>query len=307
MIARGAMLAALAAAACIANAQPAVTTEAAHTRDADGFSATRFAAGYLPAYRSPHDHWGVAAANDHYAQDGWSRDGQRLLGRYRALDAATGAGVAIDAGAARVADRTRFVADATWSFRPAPATGIELIGARDWVDTRRAIDDGITNDFVGASLEQGFGDRFTAIALAAHQRFADGNSRNHVRARVIYALVPEQGVSVQLRHRRYTADDTTVPRRYFNPARYQETQAVVALRRRIGARWIVNGHVGGGRETIDRADRKGTAAAELRLEGPLANGWHLGLRAQYLRSAGGIEGIDYWYSAFGATLTVPLQ
>lgn len=296
-------------AAATAGAQPAVTTELAHTRDADGFAATHFSAGYLPTYRSPQDLWGVTAGNDHFAQDDWSRDGQRLLGRYRRLDAQTGAGLAVDAGAARVADRTRFVADATWSMRLAPQTGVEVIGARDWVDTQRGIDDGITYDFIGASVEQGLGDRFTAIALAGHQRFSDGNARNHLRARLIFALVPEQGVSVQLRHRRFNADDTTVPRRYFNPARYEETQAVVALRRRVASLpgWTVAGHVGGGRETIDRTEHKPTTTAELRLEGPLANGWHLGLRAQYLRSAGGVEGIDYWYSLLGATLTVPLK
>jgi hypothetical protein len=309
MIGRCAALAALLAGASIAQAQSAVTTELTHTRDADRFAATRFAAGYLPTYRSPQDFWGISVGNDHYVQDNWSRDGQRLLGRARQLDAQTGAGISADVGAARAASRTTLVADATWSTRLAQSTGVEVIGARDWVDTQRGIDDGITYDFIGASLEQGLGDRFTAIGLAGHQRFSDGNSRNHLRARLIYALAPEHGVSVQLRHRRFTADDITVPRRYFNPGHYEETQLVLALRRRIAwwPGWSINGHVGAGRETLDRTDRKPTTAAELRLDGPFDDGSRVGLRAQYLRSAGGVEGVDYWYSLIGATLTVPLR
>jgi hypothetical protein len=301
--------AALLSSASISCAQPAVTTDLTLTRDADRFAATHVALGYLPTYRSPQDYWGTSIGNDHYAQDSWSRDGQRLLARVRQLDAQSGAGLSADVGIARVADKTTLVADATWSKRLAPATGIELIGARDWVDTQLGIDDGITYDFIGASLEQGLGDRFTAIGLAGHQRFSDGNARNHLRARLIFSLVPEQGLSLQLRHRRFTADDVTVPRRYFNPERYEETQFVLALRRRIQAwpGWTINGHVGGGQEIIDRTERKPTTTAELRLDGPLDNGWRLGLRAQYLRSAGGIEGVDYWYSLLGATLTIPLN
>jgi hypothetical protein len=301
-----ALLLAGASAVC---AQTAVTTGLTHTHDADGFSATRIEAGYLPSYRGPQDYWGVDAGNDHYSQDGWSRDGQQLLGRVRQLDPQTGAGLAVDAGAAHVASRTTFVADASWSARLAPRTGVELIGARDWVDTRLGIEDGITYDFVGASVEQGLGDRFTVIGLAGHQRFSDGNSRNHLRVRLIFALLPEQGVSIQIRHRRYNTDDTTVPRRYFNPERYEQTEAVIALRRRVATRpgWIVSGQVGGGRETIDRTEHKPTTTAELRLDGPFENGWRLDLHAQYLRSAGGVEGVDYWYSLAGVTLTIPLR
>lgn len=309
MIGRCAALAALLAVCGVARAQSAATAELTFTRDADSFAATRFAAGYLPAYRSPQDYWGVSVGSDHYAQNEWSRDGQRLLGRVRQLDAQSGAGLAADAGVARVANRTTFVADAAWSTRLTQSTGVELTGARDWIDTQRGIDDGITYHFIGASLEQGLGDHFTAIVLGGHQRFSDGNSRSHLRARLIYALLPEQGVSIQLRHRRFNADDISVPRRYFNPGRYEETQLVLALRRRIASwpGWAINGHVGGGRETIDRTERKPTASAELRLDGPLENGWRLGLRAQYLRSAGGAEGVDYWYSLLGATLTIPLR
>lgn len=301
-----ALLLAGASAAC---AQTAVSTGLTHTHDADGFSATRVEAGYLSSYRGPQDYWGIDAGNDHYSQDGWSRDGQRLLGRIRRLDPDTGAGLAVDAGAAHVAGRTRFVADASWSTRLASRTGVELIGARDWVDTRLGIEDGITYDFVGASLEQGLGQRFTVIGLVGHQHFSDGNSRNHLRARAIFALLPEQGLSFQVRYRRYDADDTTVPRRYFNPSRYEQTEAVLALRRRVASwpGWIVSGQVGGGRETIERTEHKPTTTAELRLDGPFANGWRLGLHAQYLRSAGGVEGIDYWYSLVGATLTIPLK
>ena len=105
-------------------------------------------------------------------------------------------GVRAEGGLVQVEGHTRVVGDATWSYRPRESTGVELILAGDLVGTQQALEEGIAYGLVGASVEQQFGQRFTGVAMAAWQPFTDGNSRTLLRARMIWSVLPEQGVSV---------------------------------------------------------------------------------------------------------------
>lgn len=291
-------------------AQPAPIVDLYASRDADGFSMQRAGAGALLRYENASDYWGAAAAHARYAQDGWSRTGQRLTGLYRHQVAPTGEGLVVEAGASTVAGHTAAVGELTYNRRVGASTGIELLAARDWVDTRLAIEDGIAATFAAASVEQSLGPRLSAIALAGRQHFSDGNDRDHLRGRLIFGLLPEHGLTLQLRHRRYRADDITVPRRYFNPERYEETLVALALRRRVATdagSWLVMASAGGGRERIDRSVRNSTSLFELRAEGPLAGDVQLRVRATHQRASGFASGPDYWFSQIGAMLIVPLH
>lgn len=291
-------------------AQPAPLAEAFASRDADGFSHYRIGAGALLRHDSAFDYWGVAAAHLRYGQDGWSRTGQRLTALIRDQVAATGEGLVADVGASTVAGHTTAVGEATYNRRVGASTAIELLAARDWVDTRPAIEDGIVATFAAASVEQALGSRLTAIVLAGRQHFSDGNDRDHLRARLIVGLAPEHGLTLQLRHRRYRADDTGVPRRYFNPERYEESLLALALRRRVTTEaggWMLMASAGAGRERIDRSVRNSTSLFELRADGPIGRAAHLRLFATHQRASGFESGPDYWYSQLGALLIVPLN
>jgi len=272
--------------------------------DTDGFHATRVRIGALYPFASYVDHLGAAVQTTHFSQGDWHRDANGVVALWRKQDAATLAGVNAEAGIVEVAGHTRAVADATWGFRPAPNTGVELIGAGDLVATRKAIDRGIAYGFLGASIEQTFAERFTAIGLAGYQPFTDGNERVHWRGRLIWLVAPDYGVNLQLRYRAYESRKSDVDGAYFNPDRYRQWQGAVGVRRRF-AGWTWTGSLGFGRETINGTDDHPVRVAEVRAEGPLTNRVRLALYALYSRSTGYVDAPDYAYRQIGMTLIYP--
>jgi hypothetical protein len=297
------LVAALACAlAWSAHAQsPAVLGNVDIASDTDGFHATRVRTGVLYPYASYVDHVGVALQDTRFSQGDWHRDAQGVVGIWRNQDRATLAGINAEAGVLQVAGHTRAIGDVTWGIRPATNTGVEVVAAGDIVATQKAIERGIAYGFVGASVEQTFAERFTAIGFAGYQPFTDGNDRAHLRARLIWSVAPEYGVNLQLRWRQYESGKRDVDRAYFNPDRYEQWQAAVAMRRRIGS-WVVSGSFGAGRETIDGSDRHPVRVAELRAEGALSATTRLAFYAVYSRSTGYVEAPDYAYRQAGITL-----
>jgi hypothetical protein len=272
--------------------------------DADGFNAARLRAGALFDYASELQHAGLALQNTHYSTDGWSTDAPAIIGVYRNQRRNTLEGVRAEGGLVQVEGHTRVVGDATWSHRPRETTGVELILAGDLVGTRQALLDGIAYVLAGASIEQQFGQRFTGIALVGWQPFTDGNSRTLLRARMIWSMLPEQGISAQLRWRQYSSSATDVGGAYFNPDRYRTWDGVFSMRRRVGA-WIVSGLAGGGQERVDGGSWQSTGVAEARAEGPLSRDMRLALTALYSNAAGFANSPNYWYGAVNLSLIVP--
>jgi hypothetical protein len=292
---------AFALAAAVHAQSPAALGDVDFASDTDGFRATRIRAGALYPYRSAFEHAGIAVQTTRFAQDDWHRQAGGVVGVWRDQDPATLAGIDALAGLTQVSGHTRAIGDVTWSLRPAANTGVELIGAGDVVGTRTAIERGIAYGFVGASIEQTFAERFTAIGLAAYQPFTDGNERVHLRGRLIFVVAPDAGVNVQLRWRQYESGRHDVDGAYFNPDRYRQWQAAVAVRRRV-AGWLVSGSFGAGRETIDAIDTHPVRVAELRAEGALTARTRLVLTALYSRTTGYVDAPDYAYRQVGVTL-----
>jgi hypothetical protein len=282
----------------------AALVQVGYEDDADEFNATRVRAGALLDYASELSHYGVALQGTHYSVDGWSSDAPALIGLYRNQRRDTLEGVHAEAGVVKVEGHTRFVGDATWSHRPRESTGFELIAAGDLVGTRQALEEGIAYGLAGASVEQQLGKRLTGIAMVAWQPFTDGNSRTLVRARAIWSLLPEEGVSAQARWRQYTSGDSDVPGAYFNPDRYRNWDAVLSVRRRVGA-WRVSGLAGGGQERIEHGSWQSTGVAELRAEGRISRDLHLACSANYSNAAGFGNSPNYWYGSVNVSVIVP--
>jgi hypothetical protein len=280
---------------------PAVLGNVDVASDTDGFHATRVRTGALYPYASYFDHLGVAVQTTRFAQDDWHRDAPGIVGLWRKQDPATLAGINAEAGLMQVAGHTRAIGDVTWGVRPAANTGVEVVAAGDIVATRKAIERGIAYGFVGASVEQTFAERVTAIGLAAYQPFTDGNDRVHLRGRLIWTVAPDYGVNLQLRWRQYESGKHDVEGAYFNPDRYRQWQGAIAMRRRFGS-WIVAGSLGAGRETIDGTDTHPVRVAEVRAEGALSERTRLVFYALYSRSTGYVDAPDYAYRQAGITL-----
>lgn len=278
--------------------------EASYEDDADGFNAAKIRAGALLDYASELSHYGLALQNTHYSIDGWSTDAPGVVGLYRNQRRDTLAGVRAEGGVVKVEGHTRAVGDVTWGFRPRERTGFELILAGDLVGTRQALEEGIAYGLAGASVEQQFGHRFTGVAMAAWQPFTDGNSRTLFRARMIWSVLPEQGLAAQLRWRQYSSGDSDVPGAYFNPDRYRTWDAVLSLRRRVGD-WRVYGLAGAGQERIENGSWQSTGVAEVRAEGPVGRDMHMVCRANYSNAAGFGTSPNYWYGSVNVSLIVP--
>jgi len=288
-----------------AYAQRAVIEEVSASGDADHFGVFHLRTGVLSGYDSPLRYYGAAVQVTRYAQGGWHGDAPAVLLLWRNQKRETLAGTMAEAGVVRVEGRTRVIGDATWSLRPNARTGIELLGASGLVETRRALQSAITHHFAAVSAERQAGERFTAVGLAGYQRFSDGNERIHLRARLIWMLIPAQGLSAQLRWRRFESRGSVSGVDYFNPARYGEWQAGLVMRKRR-ASWILSGTVAAGRESIDGNASRPTALAELRAEGTIAARAHIIVNASYNRSAGFGLAERYWYRTIGLSLRLPL-
>lgn len=272
--------------------------------DADDFDGLLMRGGLLWNYRSHLEYAGFAAQDTHYSQGRWSDDVAAVVGLYRKQDRVTLAGINAELGVADVSGHARPIGDVTWSVRPRETTGVELIAAGDVVGTKEAIERGITYGLFAGSVEQQFGSRLTGIALAGWQPFTDGNSRTQVRARLIYSLLPEEGLSFQFRWRQYWSSKRDVDGAYFNPEDYRNWDAGLSLRRRVGD-WTVYGLAGGGQERVDRQTWQGTAIGELRAEGPVSGRARLAISVSYNRAAGFSDAPDYWYGAANVSLIVP--
>lgn len=288
--------------AAMARAEPgALLGNIDFTTDSDGFHATRIRAGALSPYESYLDHAGVAVQHTWYSQAQWRREVTGVVGLWRKQDRTTLAGVNAEAGVVEVAGHTRLIGDVTWSVRPAPATGVELIAAADLVDTRPALDRGIAYGLLAMSAEQRLLERLTVIGFVGYQPFTDGNERIHGRARIVFDALPEYGVNLQLRWRGYESRQTDVGGAYFNPQRYRQWTGAVGFRNRH-AGWMWQGTLGAGRETIDNVNTQPVALAELRAEGPFNEKLRIAFTAIYNKSVGYVDAPDYSYRRLGVTL-----
>jgi len=275
--------------------------------DAEHFDALKLRTGALLDYTSPFDYAGLAIQTTRYSQSGWRRDAPAVLVLWRKQDRNTLAGTIAEAGVVRIGDRTRLIGDATWSLRPSPRTGIELLAAADLIETQRSLERATTYTFAGISGERLLTPRFTAIGLAGYQRFSDGNERVHLRGRLIWMLIPEHGLSAQLRLRQYDSKQLEVGEAYFNPGRYREWQAGLAMRKR-SAGWLWSGMLAAGREQVDGHAWQTTRLVEVRAEGTLGKQTRLVLHASYNRSAGFAVADDgYWHRVVGVMVIMPLR
>lgn len=261
--------------------------------DSEGFATRRLALGYLPAFTGRDAHTGVRVAAIRFSQAGWRRDAQQLSVIHRDVDPATTDGLQLEAGLSRQGGRALLTLDAGYRKALAEKRSLEVFISRDWVETRRALDQGVSVTFAGAALEQGLGDHVTMVGVAGYQDFSDGNHRTHGRAKLIVQPKLDLGLTLQARYRIYRGAGDTVARTYFNPPRYDETMLALGWRKRIEG-WMGSVTAGVGRQRVGDAARTATRLLEASIESPAHARHSLRFRAGYNRSAS-FGGPDYSY------------
>jgi hypothetical protein len=284
----------------------AALADIAVSSDTDGFRASRARAGALHPYANPWSYAGAVAQTTLYTQGDFRKQVDGIVGLYRDQRRDTLAGVEVEAGVARVTGHLRPIGDATWRLTPASGTAVDLTASADLVEAPKALDRGIGYTFIAAGMEQQFGSRLTATGLAGWQSFSDGNARPHLRARLIWLAVPEEGITLQLRYRQYSSRDADVGGAYFNPDTYRQWLAAAAIRKRH-AGWTFSATLGAGQEQAANAESRASYLAEARVETPIAGDVRLVLRASYNRAAGFIDSPGYAYRIAGATLVLPFR
>ena len=266
--------------------------EAFVANDSEGFTTRRVALDYLPAFSGRDSLAGVRYAASRFSIDDWHRNAQQLSGVYRSIDPATTDGTVVEAGLSRQGGHDLLTIDA--GYRTALGTGraVEVFLNRDWVETRRALDDGVSFTFAGAAFEQALGAHVTVVGVAGYQDFSDGNQRRHARAKLIVQPSLDLGLTLQARYRVFHGD-ADQPRAYFNPDRYDETMLAVGWRKRVEG-WMGSLTAGVGRQRVGADARTPTRLLEVGLESPARGSQSLRLRAGLNKSAA-FGGPDYTY------------
>jgi hypothetical protein len=269
------------------------------SEDSEDFHVTKVGTGLLPFYKSGQNYLGIQASTNHYSSPEWAKDGGQASLVQRSINSSTGLGSIASLGVSSLYGRELFIADVTYSAPITKTFSYETFFFRDWVETRNSLTNGISHNYYGGSLEKRIASDWTIIGLLAQQKFSDSNIRNHLRGKIIFDLLPEEGVNLQLRHRQYrNSHEVTV--NYFNPNEYDENMAAMGWRKKVQG-WQLSGLVGLGRQKINDDPHTTTKLLEIEAISPIFNKIFLRSKVGYSDSAG-FGGPDYSYKYFQSDL-----
>ncbi len=261
--------------------------------DSEGFLARKVSAGLYPWYEHGDQHTGLQVQRNTYAQGSWRAQGETVSVVHRAVNPRTALGWQMKAGVDQLLSRQVLTLDGSYSLALTESTTAEFVLHRERIETETALRDGLHQTSAGAGLWQQVTPRLNAGGLLQMMQVSDGNTRTQLRLRGVYDLLPEHGITLQVRYRGLRASDTTVPRRYFNPGEFEEAMVAVGVRRRIEG-WVLRGTLGLGRQQVGADPSTRTQLAELSVTSPLAGPVFWRTRLGYNRSAG-VQGPDYRY------------
>jgi hypothetical protein len=272
--------------------------------DSEGFSTYKYKAGYLPLYEHGEKYTGVTYQHNYFTQGGWSSTGEQYTLVTKAINPRTALGYNLNIGYNTQNGHQLVTTDSNYGFRVTDSTKAEVIVNRDRVETQNSLNNGIYYTLGAASIEQQIVERLTAIAMVGNMYFSDTNTRPIVRAKLIYDLVPDYGLTAQLRYRQYRDTNTNVANNYFNPSTYSETMIAFGARKRI-AGWMLSGTAGVGRQTVNQDPSTTTQLYEFAATSPVAsNDYYFKTRAGYGKSAGFL-GPNYFYRYVMEELIIP--
>jgi hypothetical protein len=272
--------------------------------DSEGFSSYKYKAGYLPLYEHGEKYTGITYQHNYFTQGGWSSTGEQYTLVTKAINPRTALGYNLNIGYNTENGHQLVTTDSNYGFRVTDSTKAEVIVNRDRVETQNSLNNGIYYTLGGVSVEQQVLERLTAILMGANMYFSDTNTRPIVRAKLIYDLVPDYGLTAQLRYRQYRDTNTNVANNYFNPSTYNETMIAFGARKRM-AGWMLSGTAGVGRQTVNQDPSTTTQLYEFAATSPVAsNDYYFKTRAGYGKSAGFL-GPNYFYRYVMEELIIP--
>lgn len=253
--------------------------------DSEGFKTQKIGVAAYPAFEHGNHYIGVGVTANHFAQNGWSRSGRQFSLVARDISTRSGMGYNVDVGFNTQGGHQIITTDSVWGKRWSEDTATELFINRDWVESQNSLINAISHTFAGGSIEQKMTPRVTAIGLLGGQHFSDGNMRQHARARLIYDVIPDYGITLQARLRAYHSNALDVNGNYFNPNRYSEEMLAIGVRHRV-KNWVINGTAGLGMQQVDSASSTTTRLLEIGVTSPIAGNVFLRANGGYSQAAG---------------------
>ncbi|MGV8931985.1 MAG: hypothetical protein ACOH1R_07750 [Luteimonas sp.] len=170
----------------------------------------------------------------------------------------------------------------------------EYFVERDILETPRGVD-GLYYTFVGAAYDMPLDDdgHQQLTALVGVQDFTGNNVRTHLRGRYIAMLVPDWGLSAQLRVRTFH-NSAPFEFDYYSPRWFAEALPVIQLRR-FRSRWMYSAALGWGWQRDSGSDTRSARLLEAGITSP-RNGadWFLRATASYSNTPTG-SGQSYGY------------
>ena len=272
--------------------------------DSEGFSAYKYRAGYMPLYEHGEKYSGISYQHNYFTQNGWQSSGDVYTLYTKAIDPNTSLGYNLNIGYNLENGHALITTDSNYGFQVTDTTRAELMLNRDRVETQNSLNNGIYYTLGAASVEQKIIERLTAIVMGGDMFFSDTNSRPMVRAKLIYDLLPEYGVTAQLRYRQYWDTNTSLPNNYFNPSQYSETMVAFGMRKRFEG-WVFSGTAGVGRQSVNQEANTTTQLYEFAATSPVnSNDYYFKTRMGYGKSAG-FQGPNYFYRYIMEELIIP--
>lgn len=253
------------------------------TRDTDKFERNITRVGTMVHYESSYDFTAIGASTNLFRQGGWSTRVNSLEAVIRNVNRATAAGINARVALAAKSDRTELHGEGSWNIRFSERTGAELVASRDAVESQQVLKNGTMASFIGVSLDHALTDRLTVIGMPTYRRFTDGNEQVGLRGWLIYTLMPEYGLSVNLKARGYESSQNGGGA-YFSPDRYERAEIGLRLRRAFGD-WRVFATADVGKERINGDVEKPTRELGLTALRSFANDVTLGFQFAYYRAS----------------------
>jgi hypothetical protein len=263
------------------------------SHDTESFSTNALTMEYLPRFTHGSKLTGVRTTLRDYSQKEWRRESQQLALVARDTDPATANGWQLDAGLSAQGGHDMITLDGSYHTPLAAKTGLDLFINRDWVETRAALDKGINFTFIGGSIDQSIGEQWTIVGVAGEQTFADSNTREHYRAKIVFQPILDSALTLQLRYRTFHSSMLNVGGTYFNPASYDETMLAAGWRKRIEG-WVFRATAGAGSQHVNNDPGSNTRLLELQLDSPYKGDQFIRVRSGYNQSAS-FGGPNYGY------------
>jgi len=271
--------------------------------DSEGFGTYKVGAQLLPLYQHGDHYTGLSYQFNRYLQDNWSKEGSQVGLTSKVINPRTALGYIANLNVNTINGHTLLTTDSYFGFQATPLTRAEFMLSREWVETQNSLNNGIYYTLGAVSIEQRILDRLSGVLTAGNMYFSDSNTRPFFRLNLIYDVLPEYGINLQLRYRQYRDTNTAVANNYFNPDQYRETLFAVGLRRVVEG-WRLAGTAGLGSQTVNSDGSTGTQLLEFSATSPAVSNIFFRTRIGY-RKAAGFQGPDYSYSYFMEELIIP--